>query len=92
MRVKVESVADHRGVATPRRFHLGRRRVDVVECDDQWPGADYRYVKVKGNDDSVYILRCDEPSGEWELTMFLAAASVPRKGAALRWHVTSKIA
>jgi hypothetical protein len=33
-------------------------------------GADYRYFKVKGDDDNVYILRFDEPSSEWELMMF----------------------
>ncbi|HEY6995589.1 MAG TPA: hypothetical protein VH397_17930 [Xanthobacteraceae bacterium] len=70
MRVQVESVADSRGVETPRRFHLGGRKVDIVESDDQWHGADYRYFKVKGDDGNVYILRVDEPSGAWELTMF----------------------
>ncbi len=82
MRVKVESVADHRGVEMPQRFHLGGRRIDVVECEDQWPGADHRYVKVKADDGSVYILRCDEPSGEWELTMFLAPGAFRERGGA----------
>jgi hypothetical protein len=67
MLVQVESVAV-RGVETPRRFHLDGRKVEIVECDDQWHGADYRYFKVKGDDGSVYILRFDEPSNEWELT------------------------
>ena len=70
MRVQVESFADHRGVETPIRLHLHGRTVDIVESDDQWPGADYRYFKVRGDDGNVYILRLDEPSGEWELTMF----------------------
>ena len=50
MRVHVECVADYRGVEMPRRFHLGRRKVEIVESDDQWHGADYRYFKVKGDD------------------------------------------
>jgi hypothetical protein len=85
MRVQVESFADHRGVETPRRLHLDGRTVEIVESDDQWPGADYRYFKVKGDDGNVYILRLDEPSGEWELTMFqrrqaeTRAAQVTRK-------------
>jgi hypothetical protein len=70
MRVQVESVADYRGVETPRRFQLDGRKVEIVESDDQWYGADYRYFKVKGDDGNVYILRLDEPSREWELTMF----------------------
>ena len=69
MRVQVESVADYRGVEIPRRFHLYGRKVEIVENDDQWHGADYRYFKVKGDDGNVYILRFDEPS-RWELTMF----------------------
>jgi hypothetical protein len=70
MRVQVESAADYRGVETPRRFHLDGRTVEIVESADQWHGDDYRYFKVKGDDGNVYILRFDEPSGEWELTMF----------------------
>ena len=70
MRVHVECVADYRGVEMPRRFHLGRRKVEIVESDDQWHGADYRYFKVKGDDGNVYILRFDQPSSEWDLTMF----------------------
>ena len=50
----------------PRRFHLGRRKVKIVESDDQWYGPDYRYFKVKGDDCNVYILRFDEPSSEWD--------------------------
>jgi hypothetical protein len=70
MRVQVESFADDRGVERPRRLHLDGRTVEIVESDDQWPGPDYCYFKVKGDDGNVYILRRDEPSGEWELTMF----------------------
>jgi len=70
MRVEVESVADSRGVGMPRRFHLDRRKVEIVESNDEWHGADYRYFKVKGDDGNFYILRFDEPSSEWGLTMF----------------------
>jgi hypothetical protein len=70
MRVQVESVADDRGVEMPRRFHLAGREVEIIESDDQWHGADYRYFKVKGDDGNVYILRFDETRCEWDLTMF----------------------
>jgi hypothetical protein len=70
MQVQVETFADHRGVETPRRLDLNWRTVEIVESDDQWSGADYRYFRVKGDDGNVYILRLNEPSGEWELTMF----------------------
>ena len=70
MRVQVESVADHRRIETPTRFHLDQRKVEIVENSDQWHGVDYRYFKVKGDDGNVYILRFEERSNEWALTMF----------------------
>lgn len=42
---------------------------------DQWYGRDYRYVKVKGDDGSMYILRFDEIRNEWELIMFASRRS-----------------
>ena len=54
----------------PRRLHFGAHQVDVLETLDQWYGTDYRYIKVRGNDGGLYILRFDEPRAEWELTMF----------------------
>jgi hypothetical protein len=80
MRVPVECIADYRGVEMPRRFHLGGREVEIVESDDQWHGADYRYFKVKGDDGNVYILRFDEPRSEWELTMFQSPKAHMSKG------------
>lgn len=37
---------------------------------DQWRGPGYRYVKVRGHDSSVYILRFDEICDNWELIIF----------------------
>src|SRR5262245_46172199 len=51
--VHVECVAEYHGVEMPRRLHLGRRKVEIVES----------YFKVKGDDGNVYILRFDEPAG-----------------------------
>jgi hypothetical protein len=71
MRIQVEPHADFR--AAPRRIYRGDRRIDIVEIMDQWYGAGYRYVKVRGHDSSVYILRFDEICDKWELIMFSAA-------------------
>ena len=73
MRVQVELSADDHGIAIPQRVHLDGRRIDVVETLDRWYGADYSYIKLKGSDESVYILRLDETHAEWELTMFRRA-------------------
>ena len=60
MRVRVELSADDYGIAIPQRVHLDGRQIDVVETLDRWYGADYSYIKLKGSDESVYILRLDE--------------------------------
>jgi hypothetical protein len=78
MRIHVEQHADHRGMPMPLKLHFGEHQVDVLEALDQWYGSDYRYIKVRGYDGGLYILRFDEPHGEWVLTMFMSDARVRR--------------
>jgi len=73
MRIYVEQPADHRGMPMPPKLHLDGHQVDVLESLGQWYGPDYRYIKVRGYDGNLYILRFDEPRAEWELTMFVSA-------------------
>ena len=73
MRIQVEPHADLR--AAPRSLYRGERRIDVIEIMDQWYGPGYRYVKVRGHDSSVYILRLDEINDQWELVMFSMACA-----------------
>ncbi len=68
--IRVECYAGHRGEETPRRFFLGSRPVEVIEVVDRWLAPAYRYFKVRGDDDAIYILRHDVAMGRWELTMF----------------------
>ena len=70
MQVQVETYVDEGGAEKVRRFRLDSRVVEVADNIDQWYGADYRYVKVKGSDGNVYILRHNEIRAEWELTMY----------------------
>jgi len=70
MLVQVETFADENGAEKLRRFHLDSRTIEVVDTIDQWYGADYHYVKVRGSDGDIYILRHSEIRGEWELTMY----------------------
>jgi hypothetical protein len=70
VRIQVESDADDLGIRTPKRIRLDGRVVEVVETIDRWPGRDYYYFKVKGDDGNLYILRLNEASNSWELTMF----------------------
>jgi hypothetical protein len=70
--VHVECYAGHRGEQTPRRLVLGSRRIAVVEVLDAWPAPDHRYFKLRGADGDTYLVRHDERSDTWELTMFRA--------------------
>jgi hypothetical protein len=70
--VNVECYAGHRGEQTPRTLILGDRRIAVAEVLDAWLAPEYRYFKLKGADGDTYLVRHDERSGSWELTMFRA--------------------
>ena len=71
--VGVECYAGHRGEQTPRMLILGDRRVAVAEVLDSWLAPDYRYFKLLGSDGDTYLVRHDERSDTWELTMFRTA-------------------
>ena len=74
MRVQVEAHADGVGT-TPRSLYWDQRRLGIADMIDQWYGPDYRYVKIKGDDGGVYILRFDEIRNEWAMIMFASARS-----------------
>ena len=71
--VGVECYAGHRGEQTPRTLILGDRRITVSAVLDAWLAPDYRYFTLRGADDNTYLVRHDERSNAWELTMFKAA-------------------
>ena len=70
--VGVECYAGHRGEQRPRTLILGDRRVAVAEVVDTWLAPDYRYFKLKDKDGDTDLIRHDERSSNWELTMFRA--------------------
>jgi hypothetical protein len=72
LRIDVECYAGHRGEQTPRTLILGERRVVVTQVLDAWLAPDYRYFKLRGADGDTYLVRHDEGSDTWELTMFRA--------------------
>jgi len=71
MRIQIEPYADRR--TAPRSLYWGERRIEIIEIMDQWNGPDYRYLKVRGHDSSVCIVRFDEIADQWELIMFSSA-------------------
>ena len=69
VRIGVECYAGHRGEQTPPTLTLGDRRIAVAELLDAWLAADCHF-KLRGADGDTYLVRHDERSGAWELTMF----------------------
>jgi hypothetical protein len=51
-------------------LYWGERRITILEVIDQRHGPGYRYVKVKGYDRNVYILRFDQIRDAWDVIMF----------------------
>ena len=72
--IQVECDAGHRGEATPRRLCFDRRPVELVEVLDAWLAPDRRDFKMRGADGASCLLRHDEQSGLWQLTLYQAAS------------------
>jgi hypothetical protein len=70
--IGVECYAGHRGEQTPRTLVLGDRRIDVTEVVDAWLAPDHRHFKLRDAVGNTYLVRRDEQSNTWELTMFRA--------------------
>ena len=70
MRIDVMTGAGANGEQEPVEIALGARRVTVERIVDRWFGEGYRYFKLVGRDGALYILRHDEATGEWEMTLF----------------------
>jgi hypothetical protein len=60
------------GEERPHTLIVGDRRIAVAEVLDAWLAPDHRYFKLRGADEDTYLVRHDEPSDTWELTMFRA--------------------
>ncbi len=75
MKIRVESYDGYRAGERPLRFHLGRKRREVVEILDRWYGEDHDYFKVRADDGGVYVLRHGRGEGGWELTQYSAAGA-----------------
>ncbi len=75
MEIRVECYAGYRGEQEPRAFWLGERRLEVREILDRWIGPDYRYFRVKTDDENLYVLRRDDTSDRWTLGAFTRGAS-----------------
>jgi hypothetical protein len=72
MDIQVETHAGPHGDREPHAFLLGTRRLDVVTLIDRWIATDHSYFKLEASDGAIYILRLEQPTGQWTLTLFQA--------------------
>ncbi len=72
MIIQVQTVVGPTGLHEPHAFTLGDKRIAVEIITDRWISTDHSYFKLTANDSANYILRHDENSGEWEMTLFQA--------------------
>jgi hypothetical protein len=77
MNLQVESSIDPHGDIEPRAFLLGTQRIEVLQIIDRWLATDYGYFKIEASDGSTYILRHDDISDQWDLTLFQASSHHP---------------
>ena len=73
MNIRVECYSGYRGEETPRHIQMGSRRIEVKDVLDRWLSPDHRYFKILGDDKSVYIIRHDSVSLNWELIFYKKA-------------------
>lgn len=65
MVVRVECYAGYRGSERPVRFSVGNRTYEVKEILDRWYGEDYRYFKVRADNDYIYLIKHNEEEDLW---------------------------
>jgi hypothetical protein len=70
MTIRVECQNGYRGEREPRAFWLGERRVEVRAVTDRWFAPQQRWFRVDADDDSMYVLRHDEASGNWDIAAY----------------------
>ena len=70
MHLQVETRAPTHADPEPCAFNLGNRRLAVTRIVDRWIAADHSYFKLTAEDGNVYILRHDQRTSHWELTLF----------------------
>jgi hypothetical protein len=68
--INVECYAGYRGEETPRNIWFQSRKIEVKKVLDRWLDPDYRYFKLRGDDEGIYIIRHDLNTWMWELTFY----------------------
>jgi hypothetical protein len=73
LNLKVECYSGYRGEETPRAIWFGSKKIEVKKILDRWLSPDHRYFKIMDEEGSLFIIRHDVLSQQWELTFFKQA-------------------
>ncbi|UCD65785.1 MAG: hypothetical protein JSW69_07175 [Deltaproteobacteria bacterium] len=65
--VTVESYAGSLAEEHPVRFHLGRRKIEIISIEKRWLTPDCRCFKVLGDDGCIYVLEYNGDIDSWSL-------------------------
>lgn len=77
LEIEVQWRAGAGGEPEPLSFRLGAGVRHVDEVIDRWPGSDYGYVKLRGDDGGLYILRYDAGATEWSIAFYDSGETPP---------------
>ncbi len=72
------------GDPEPLIFRIADADRAVAEVLDRWPGSDYGYVKLRGDDGGLYILRYEDAGGRWTIMFYDSGEPVPEGLAGLK--------
>ncbi len=70
------------GIARPRAFHLGGRRLAIAGIVEHWQTPGYLHFHVRDLDGRRFVLRHCSRSGDWELEGVSGPPDKPRRTAA----------
>ena len=70
MSIRVECDSGYRGELEPSAYQQGERRLAVRALTDRWYAPQLRWFRVEADDGSMYVLRHDESSGNWEIAAY----------------------
>jgi hypothetical protein len=63
--LRVECHAGYRGEESPRRFRFEGRTVEIADVLARWREPQAVFFRVRSVGGGVYVLRRQEPTGEW---------------------------
>jgi hypothetical protein len=66
--VRVPQGVTERGI--PPRFQVWERWIATVDVLDIWEAEDHRYLKLRGDDGGMYVIRQQIATDAWTLVVY----------------------